>query len=82
MKNAVSLRISQWHNFRGFISMRAKFLFLENLGKRGFNGKLKLFHRDSRLELRVILFALKEKIDVVLLMFLLNQQKCESSSVF
>ncbi|KAI8819994.1 uncharacterized protein EV422DRAFT_94634 [Fimicolochytrium jonesii] len=50
---ALNVRMAQWIAYRGYVSIRAKFLFGELMGKRGYRGRLKLNHQAGALELAV-----------------------------
>ncbi|KAG4099810.1 hypothetical protein H8356DRAFT_936330 [Neocallimastix lanati (nom. inval.)] len=53
LKESVQIRITRWHNFRTFISMRAKNIFSELLSRRGYKGNIEFNHSDRQLILKV-----------------------------
>lgn len=53
MDMALKQRVAQWYQYRSFIAMRAKFMFIRSLEHRGYNGQLKFNHSENKLALLV-----------------------------
>jgi len=50
---ALSERVSRWYEYRKYIAIRAKFMFIQSLQHRGYSGQIKFNHQEQKLALVV-----------------------------